>query len=146
MTSLIKCLMACLAVLTLASCVRTSAEPPRPKRKVRSAAQVPRPPSPTPILRAEIEVAQRAIRKELNDPDSARFEGIQAGINGKGLTIVCGWVNAKTPHGGDTGQKAFMVALEPRPSTTVVGALHGSNDVDENIVRSVCEGLLRTRT
>jgi hypothetical protein len=146
MTSLIKPTLACLAILILASCANNTSRPPRTKAKVRSAAEVPRPPRPTPVLRSEAEVAERAIRNKLNDPGSARFEGIQAGINGKGLTIVCGWVTAKTGDGGFTGQKAFMVALEPRPSTAVIGSLHGSNDVDENIIRSVCEGLLKTRT
>jgi hypothetical protein len=142
MTSLIKPTLACLAVLTLASCANRTSQPPQPKPKVRLAREAPKPPRPTPVLRSEVEVAERTIRRKLNDPESARFEGLQAGINGKGLTIVCGWVNAKNGNGGYTGQKAFMVALEPRPSTTVVGSLHGSNDVDENIIWSVCEGLL----
>jgi hypothetical protein len=146
MTPLIKPALGCLALLTLISCANTISKPPRPKAKVRPAAEAPQPPRPTPVLGSQIEVATRTIRKKLHNPESARFEGIQAGVNGKGLTIVCGWVNAESGSGGFTGPKAFMVALEPRPSTTVIGSLHGSNDVDENIIRSVCEGVLKTRT
>lgn len=53
--------------------------------------------------------AQRAVRAELKDPDSAKFRGVklEKGDDGKPYAY-CGWVNAKNGYGGYTGENYFI--------------------------------------
>ena len=48
--------------------------------------------------------AKDAVKAMLNDPDSAKFEGLQAGITSGD---VCGYVNAKNRMGGYVGKTPF---------------------------------------
>lgn len=63
--------------------------------------------------------AQRAVRAELKDPDSAKFRGIKPlrderpGAGGK-VNGYCGWVNAKNSYGGYTGESYFIVSYPKR--------------------------------
>lgn len=57
--------------------------------------------------------AQRAVRAELKDPDSAKFRGIKALRDGEGkVTGFCGWVNAKNSYGGYTGESYFIYSFK----------------------------------
>lgn len=55
--------------------------------------------------------AQRAVKAELKDPDSAKFHGLRPlkGFDGK-VNGYCGWVNAKNSYGGYTGDSFFLYA------------------------------------
>lgn len=55
--------------------------------------------------RAEIEAT---IRDALKDPDSAKFSGLAAAINAKGVVTACGYVNAKNSFGGYAGKEPFI--------------------------------------
>ena len=57
----------------------------------------------------EIQGAQEAVRKQLIDPDSAKFEGVHV-IKSTGA--VCGYVNAKNRMGGYVGQTPFFYTRE----------------------------------
>ena len=53
--------------------------------------------------------AQRAVKAELKDPDSAKFRGVRPlkGRDGQ-VNGYCGWVNAKNGYGGYTGENYFL--------------------------------------
>ena len=54
--------------------------------------------------------AEKLVRRQLRDPDSATFSDvIVAYPNSNGDTIVCGMVNAKNGFGGMVGRKRFIV-------------------------------------
>jgi hypothetical protein len=55
---------------------------------------------------ASFTTAEKAIRRNLNDPETARFIGLQ-----RRSDAVCGFVNAKNPSGGYTGSKLFVHVL-----------------------------------
>lgn len=48
-------------------------------------------------------VAEDAVRRQLKDPDSAKFEAVMQRPSG----VVCGWVNARNGFGGYSGKSAF---------------------------------------
>jgi hypothetical protein len=53
--------------------------------------------------------AQRAVRAELKDPDSAKFRGIKLRKGDDGEPYgYCGWVNYKNSYGGYTGENYFI--------------------------------------
>lgn len=56
-------------------------------------------------LPGEINDAKREVRRNLIDPDSAKFESVD--INEK-TGAVCGFVNAKNRMGGYTGRNPFV--------------------------------------
>jgi hypothetical protein len=62
---------------------------------------------PLPAAANEIEDAKAAVLGTLVDPDSARFSDVKVKGN-----IVCGWVNAKTSHGGYGGKRLWIYTLE----------------------------------
>jgi hypothetical protein len=55
--------------------------------------------------------AQRAVKAELKDSDSAKFRGLKP-LKGKDGRVngYCGWVNAKNGYGGYAGESYFLYA------------------------------------
>ncbi len=53
--------------------------------------------------------AQEQISAQLVDPASAQFRNLRLVKGNKGVTLVCGEVNAKNKMGGYTGFKGFYV-------------------------------------
>ena len=49
--------------------------------------------------------AERLVRAQLKDPESAKFSGVIMRPNG---LVICGYVNAKNSFGGYTGNKEFF--------------------------------------
>ena len=49
-----------------------------------------------------------AVRSSLNDPSSARVDGVRTSQNAEGVTFACGTVNAKNALGGYAGKTPFM--------------------------------------
>jgi hypothetical protein len=60
-----------------------------------------------------VEVAQQAVRRQMKDPESTRFDkGSQLYKLGNGDIAVCGSVNAKNSYGGYTGYGPYYVRLK----------------------------------
>jgi hypothetical protein len=77
-----------------------------------------------PVQALTIPEGQRAVAKQLKDPESARFEGVFTSTSADFGTVVCGYVNAKNAFGGYTGRKAFVTS-----GTTVI--LEGRDHIRE---------------
>ncbi|MCC3256150.1 hypothetical protein [Xanthomonas campestris] len=76
-----------------------------------------------------IVAAERAVRRELKDPDSAQFKDVRANYTEEFGVVACGLVNAKNEFGGYKGFRRFVfgdgrVILEGRGN--VVGAWAGA--------------------
>ena len=52
--------------------------------------------------------AERAVRRELKDPDSAQFKDVRANYTEEFGVVACGRVNAKNEFGGYTGFRRFV--------------------------------------
>ncbi|WP_212667775.1 hypothetical protein, partial [Xanthomonas graminis] len=68
-----------------------------------------------------IVAAERAVRRELKDPDAARFQGVRASYTDEFGVVACGRVNARNELGGYSGFRRFVfgdgrVILEQRDS------------------------------
>jgi hypothetical protein len=61
----------------------------------------------TPITDAERAAIRVEVRKQLKDPDSARFRWLPS----KAGDDYCGFVNARNSYGGYAGHTPFMVML-----------------------------------
>lgn len=59
-----------------------------------------------------IVAAQRAVRAELKDPDSAEFKDVSANYTEKFGIVACGLVNARNELGGYTGFRRFVSSGE----------------------------------
>ncbi len=55
-----------------------------------------------------IVAAERAVRRELKDPDSAQFKDVRANYTEEFGVVACGRVNAKNDFGGYTGFRRFV--------------------------------------
>lgn len=55
-----------------------------------------------------IVAAERAVRNELKDPDSAQFRDVRANYTEEFGVVACGRVNAKNDLGGYTGFRRFI--------------------------------------
>jgi hypothetical protein len=55
-----------------------------------------------------IVAAERAVRRELKDPDSAQFKDVRANYTEEFVVAACGLVNAKSEFGGYTGFRRFV--------------------------------------
>lgn len=76
---------------------------------------------PTPALLASVQVA---VKRELKDPDSAKFRDLQTmGVNGS--ILVCGMVNSKNGSGGYAGFTPFIAKAN---GTTVERVILDSSD------------------
>lgn len=83
-------------------------DPEAIKRAVKEA----EPPTPVALTAKQIEWVKEGVRKELKDPDSAKFDGIAgAKAAGEKDITVCGFVNARNSYGGYTGKKPFLGLL-----------------------------------
>lgn len=56
--------------------------------------------------------AERAVRRELKDPDAAQFRGVRANYTEEFGVVACGRVNAKNELGGYTGFRRFVFGDE----------------------------------
>lgn len=70
-----------------------------------------------------IVAAERAVRRELKDPDSAQFKDVRANYTEDFGVVACGRVNAKNELGGHTGFRRFVfgdgrVILERRDNVS----------------------------
>ncbi|HDS1136302.1 TPA: hypothetical protein QDZ75_000286 [Stenotrophomonas maltophilia] len=55
-----------------------------------------------------IVAAERAVRRELKDPDAAQFRDVRANYTEEFGVAACGRVNAKNEFGGYTGFRRFV--------------------------------------
>lgn len=55
-----------------------------------------------------IVAAERAVRRELKDPDAAQFRDMRANYTEEFGVVACGRVNAKNEFGGYTGFRRFV--------------------------------------
>ena len=55
-----------------------------------------------------IVAAERAVRRELKDPDAAQFRDVRANYTEEFGVVACGQVNAKNEYGGYTGFRRFV--------------------------------------
>ncbi len=55
-----------------------------------------------------IVAAERAVKGELKDPDSAQFQEVRANYTEEFGVVACGRVNAKNEFGGYTGFRRFV--------------------------------------
>jgi len=55
-----------------------------------------------------IVAAERAVRRELKDPDSAQFKEVRANYTEEFGAVACGRVNARNEFGGYTGFRRFV--------------------------------------
>ncbi|MGE6320574.1 hypothetical protein ACQKEF_09885 [Pseudomonas oryzihabitans] len=65
---------------------------------------------------SKIELARKAVKEKLNDPDSAQFRNdrvteAEPGVKAKGGFYVCGEVNAKNRMGGYTGFTQYVASI-----------------------------------
>ncbi|MHC1479623.1 hypothetical protein ACYJW8_05180 [Frateuria aurantia] len=51
---------------------------------------------------------ERAVRRELKDPDAAQFRDVRANYTEEFGLVACGRVNAKNEFGGYTGFRRFV--------------------------------------
>lgn len=70
-----------------------------------------------------IVAAERAVRRELKDPNSAQFKDVRASYTEEFGVVACGRVNAKNELGGYTGFRRFVfgdgrVILERRDNVS----------------------------
>lgn len=77
---------------------------------------------------------QEAVKKELKDPDSAKFKWEK--VHDK--TAYCGLVNAKNSYGGFTGYVPFVVVLGIKPVIVMKMGSGGGEDTDSQVVYEVC--------
>ena len=56
----------------------------------------------TKLSAVQIRTVQNAVKANLDNPKTARFGGIAAGISNTGAVHVCGLVNTKEPDGSYT--------------------------------------------
>ncbi len=89
---------------------------------------------------SEISIVEQGVRDTLKDPDSARFDNIQATVSEKGGMTICGFVNAKNGFGGYTGKSPFMGMILKLPTSSKFISLSlGASDEAEFVTRRVCE-------
>jgi len=67
--------------------------------------------TPVEMTEAQRAAVQDGVKKALKDPESARFGVMRAGKDSKGVTQVCGTVNARNGFGGYAGFSAFIGVL-----------------------------------
>ena len=61
-------------------------------------------------------IAEAVVKKELNDPGSAKFRNLKKAVNEVGALYICGDVNAKNRMGGYVGYVRFLVMdIETKP-------------------------------
>lgn len=70
-----------------------------------------------PPSRADIALIEKAVKEQLRDPDSARFDWPNGFVrympaNGVETWATCGTVNAKNGYGGYTGKVAVLGAID----------------------------------
>lgn len=99
---------------------------------------------PYKLTKSDTAEIERSVRRELKDPESARFKGFLA-TKTKGGATVCGFVNAKNSYGGYTGFVPFSgYLIKARKTTTgqMVPYLSlvtiGGTRNDLFAVRSIC--------
>ena len=51
------------------------------------------------------------VRRDLKDPDSARFSNLRAFREPDGTITACGYVNARNSYGGYTGDVPFAISV-----------------------------------
>jgi hypothetical protein len=104
---------------TVAPAPVTAAEP-SPKQAQEPAAPQPEPDRPMSAAEKKAQqekwfgaeaiiAAERAVRRELKDPDSAQFKDVRANYTEEFCVVACGRVNAKNEFGGYTGFQRFVL-------------------------------------
>lgn len=78
---------------------------------------------------SKIELARKAVKEKLNDPDSAQFRNdrvteAEPGVKAKGGFYVCGELNAKNRMGGYNGFTRYSAAII---KTEIVDAQFGDD-------------------
>ena len=100
-----------------------------------------------PVLTAaQVATVEAAVRRQLRDPDSARFERVEMRVDAKGARTVCGLVNARNAYGGYVGAQPFfglLVSAKDRvtgaPAGDVFAVLQiGGSAVEQTVTRKMC--------
>ena len=131
------------AALVVGGCASSLGQTPEPatsspkrERKPPSAYQV------VQLTDLEIKAVHAGVRKQLKDPDSARFGETFASRDAPSTTHVCGWVNAKNSYGGYTGEKVYIGLLLPpdakRNAWTFLPLTVGGTRDEQIVARQVC--------
>lgn len=108
--------IAVLSCLVAGGCVGTQG--PQSTGSVQPAVEVL---SPIKLSSADTAAVQAGVRSSLKDPDSAKFGGMVAGKDAKGIVTVCLHVNAKNSYGGYTGMKPMLGVFADRKFVVSAG-------------------------
>ncbi|PIW26242.1 MAG: hypothetical protein COW30_16085 [Rhodospirillales bacterium CG15_BIG_FIL_POST_REV_8_21_14_020_66_15] len=82
------------------------------------------------------EVSTAAVKAKLLDQESARFNFEKPFSKEKGITIVCGKVNAKNRMGGYAGFTRFAVQID---GGTAKAFLDGEDSLDTPFINILCD-------
>lgn len=97
------------------------------------------------LNRIQIAEIEKAVKRKLKDPDSAKFNSIRAYPKENQMYTVCGFVNAKNSYGGYGGDMPFVTTLAMskhiKTGKLVPFALHvsiGANDFEARWILKQC--------
>jgi hypothetical protein len=97
--------------------------------------------TPTTLSKADEAAIREGVKRNLKDPDSARFGQMRAGTDAKGTTTVCLMVNAKNSYGGYTGEKPHIGLLFKDRKPPVFALVPGTADTArfrDEVVSQMC--------
>lgn len=85
-------------------------------------------------------IVEEAVRDGLKDPESARFDKVEATSSEENGVVVCGLVNAKNSFGGYEGKSPFMgMLVNDRAGKTVFIVLtSGSSKAAIQVTSAAC--------
>lgn len=93
------------------------------------------------LTKKQIEAVKKAVRKELKDPDAAKFGSIKGALK-DGTIYVCGMVNGKNSYGAYAGEKPFIGLLatgdDNQPNSHFAVMPMAGNTIPDDIVLSQC--------
>lgn len=81
--------------------------------------------------------AQEAAKKNLKDPDSAKFQNLRI-ADYEGGKVVCGELNAKNSYGGYVGFKRFVSGVTSATTYTSSSKYQNINDASNAGIRAAC--------
>ncbi|MDG4884736.1 hypothetical protein [Mesorhizobium sp. WSM4884] len=100
-----------LLAASLCGCVAAAPRPDAGGQRVNSV-----PVSPIPISLALEEIITTGVRQRLQDPSAAKFGTMLAGertLDGRREIVICGYVNARRPSGGNGASEPFVAKIYP---------------------------------
>lgn len=85
---------------------------------------------------AQVSTVEAAIKRHLVDPESARFDGINAVQHPNGYMFVCGRVNSRNRMGGYAGASPFSGTLAGQNFT--IGEVASNSELHHAYVAGAC--------